>query len=58
MYNSYAFNMGFLSAEIPGWMSPRANLLPESLIAAYPGSIRALSHEDAVAHVFAGAGTR
>lgn len=40
VYNPYAFNMGFLSAEIPGWMSPRANLLPEPLIAwsgGYPG---------------------
>ena len=40
VYNPYAFNLGFLSAEIPGWMSPRANLLPEPLLAwagGYPG---------------------
>lgn len=40
VYNPYAFNLGFLSGEIPGWMSPRPNLLPEPLIAwagGYPG---------------------
>lgn len=40
VYNPYAFNLGFLSAEIPGWMSPRGNLLPEPLLAwagGYPG---------------------
>lgn len=40
VYNAYAFNMGFLSGEIPGWMSPRGNLLPEPLLAwagGYPG---------------------
>ena len=40
VYNPYAFNLGFLSGEIPGWMSPRANLLPEPLLAwsgGYPG---------------------
>lgn len=40
VYNAYAFNLGFLSAEIPGWMSPRGNLLPEPLLAwagGYPG---------------------
>lgn len=33
VYNPYAFNLGFLSANIPGWMSPNANLLPEPLLA-------------------------
>lgn len=33
VYNPYAFNLGFLSANIPGWMSPRGNLLPEPLLA-------------------------
>lgn len=40
VYNPYAVNMGFLSAEIPGWLSPRAHLLPEPLVAwtgGYPG---------------------
>lgn len=40
VYNPYAFNLGFLSGEIPGWMSPRPNLLPEPLFAwagGYPG---------------------
>lgn len=40
VYNPYAFNLGFLSAEIPGWMSPRGELLPEPLLAwagGYPG---------------------
>jgi len=40
VYNAYAFNLGFLSGEIPGWMSPRPNLLPEPLLAwsgGYPG---------------------
>lgn len=40
VYNPYAFNLGFLSAEIPGWISPRANRLPEPLLAwagGYPG---------------------
>lgn len=40
VYNPYAFNLGFLSGEIPGWMSPRPNLLPEPLLAwagGYPG---------------------
>lgn len=39
-YNPYLFNMGFLSAEIPGWMSPNAERLPEPLLAwagGYPG---------------------
>jgi hypothetical protein len=33
VYNPYAFNLGFLSANIPGWMSPNANRLPEPLLA-------------------------
>lgn len=33
VYNPYAFNLGFLSSNIPGWMSPRGNLLPEPLLA-------------------------
>jgi len=33
VYNAYAFNLGFLSNNIPGWMSPRGELLPEPLIA-------------------------
>lgn len=40
VYNPYAFNLGFLSNHIPGWMSPRAELLPEPLIGwagGYPG---------------------
>ena len=40
VYNAYAFNMGFLSNHIPGWMSPRSELLPEPLLAwagGYPG---------------------
>lgn len=40
VYNPYAFNLGFLSAEIPGWMSPRGEQLPEPLLAwagGYPG---------------------
>jgi len=40
VYNPYLFNLGFLSAEIPGWMSPNANRLPEPLLAwagGYPG---------------------
>jgi hypothetical protein len=40
VYNPYAFNLGFLSAELPGWMSPRGHLLPEPLAAwagGYPG---------------------
>lgn len=40
VYNAYAFNLGFLSNHIPGWMSPRAELLPEPLLAwsgGYPG---------------------
>ncbi|MCB1669430.1 MAG: spirocyclase AveC family protein [Pseudomonadales bacterium] len=40
VYNAYALNLGFLSGEIPGWMSPRGNLLPEPLLAwagGYPG---------------------
>jgi hypothetical protein len=40
VYNAYAFNLGFLSNNIPGWLSPRAELLPEPLLAwsgGYPG---------------------
>jgi len=40
VYNPYAPNLGFLSAEIPGWMSPRGELLPEPLLTwagGYPG---------------------
>jgi hypothetical protein len=40
VYNPYAFNLGFLSNHIPGWISPRAELLPEPLVAwsgGYPG---------------------
>lgn len=40
VYNPYMFNLGFLSANIPGWLSPNANLLPEPLLAwagGYPG---------------------
>lgn len=40
VYNPYAINMGFLSNHIPGWMSPRGELLPEPLVAwsgGYPG---------------------
>lgn len=40
VYNPYAFNLGFLSAEVPGWMSPRGERLPEPLLAwagGYPG---------------------
>lgn len=40
VYNPYLFNMGFLSADIPGWMSPNARRLPEPLLAwagGYPG---------------------
>lgn len=40
VYNPYLFNMGFLSAEIPGWMSPNGQRLPEPLLAwagGYPG---------------------
>lgn len=40
VYNSFLFNRGFLSAYIPGWMSPRGDLLPEPLLAwagGYPG---------------------
>jgi len=40
VYNPYLVNLGFLSADIPGWMSPRGNLLPEPLLAwagGYPG---------------------
>ena len=40
VYNPYAPNLGFLSAEIPGWMSPNGNRLPEPLLAwagGYPG---------------------
>lgn len=33
VYNPFAFNLGFLSNNIPGWMSPRGELLPEPLIA-------------------------
>lgn len=33
VYNPYAFNLGFLSNNIPGWMSPRGELLPEPLLA-------------------------
>lgn len=32
-YNSYALNVGFLSSDIPGWLSPYGYLLPEPLIA-------------------------
>ncbi|SFQ21722.1 spirocyclase AveC family protein [Pseudomonas borbori] len=33
VYNPCAVSMGFLSAEIPGWLSPRAHLLLEPLVA-------------------------
>lgn len=36
-YNSYAFNLGFWTAEIPGWMSPLSERLPEPLIAWFGG---------------------
>lgn len=40
VYNPYSINFGFLSAEIPGWMSPNANRLPEPIVGwagGYPG---------------------
>lgn len=40
VYNPYAWNLGFLSAEIPGWMSPNGQRLPEPLLTwagGYPG---------------------
>lgn len=40
VYNPYAPNLGFLSAEIPGWLSPNGHLLPEPLLTwagGYPG---------------------
>ena len=40
VYNPYLFNLGFLSADIPGWMSPNGQRLPEPLLAwsgGYPG---------------------
>ena len=36
-YNSYAWNLGFWTAEIPGWMSPLSERLPEPLIAWFGG---------------------
>lgn len=32
-YNSYAFNLGTWTSEIPGWLSPRSHLMPEPLLA-------------------------
>lgn len=40
VYNPYAPNLGFLSAEIPGWLSPNGHRLPEPLLTwagGYPG---------------------